>query len=38
MTEGLKIFLIGVICGSIGSTLILFMICSLMVGDDSDPD
>lgn len=36
MTEGLKIFLIGVICGGIGSTLFLFLICSLMVGGDSD--
>lgn len=27
-------FLIGMICGSIGSVLILFLICSLMVGDD----
>ena len=38
MTEGLKIFLIGLICGSIGSTLFLFLICSLIVGDESDID
>ena len=38
MSEGLKIFLIGVICGSIGSTLFLFMICSLMIGDRDDYD
>ena len=27
-------FILGLICGSIGSTLILFLICSLIVGDD----
>ena len=29
-------FIIGLICGSIGSILILFLICSLIVGDDKD--
>lgn len=27
-------FILGLICGSIGSILILFLICSLIVGDD----
>ena len=30
------LFIIGLICGSIGSILILFMICSLLIGDDKD--
>ena len=29
-------FIMGLICGSIGSILILFLICSLIVGDDKD--
>lgn len=29
-------FILGLICGSIGSILILFLICSLIVGDDKD--
>ena len=28
------LFILGLICGSIGSILILFLICSLIVGDD----
>lgn len=30
------LFIIGAICGSIGSILILFLICSLIVGDDKN--
>ncbi len=30
------LFIIGLICGSIGSTLMLFLICSLIVGDEKD--
>jgi hypothetical protein len=30
------LFILGLICGSIGSILILFMICSLLIGDDKD--
>lgn len=30
------LFILGLICGSIGSTLILFLICSLIVGDDKN--
>lgn len=29
-------FILGLICGSIGSILILFLICSLIVGDDKN--
>lgn len=38
MTDGLKLFLTGVVCGSVGSTLILYLLCCLIVGDRSDPD
>lgn len=30
------LFIMGFICGSIGSILILFLICSLLIGDDKD--
>lgn len=30
------LFIIGLICGSIGSILILFLICSLLIGDDKN--
>ena len=30
----MKLFLLGAICGSIGTFMILFLICSLIVGKD----
>ena len=30
------LFIMGLICGSIGSILILFMICSLLIGSDKN--